>query len=69
MLCLVSGFLTDTTNFQNVEERFGQNVLLSVTVYCNTGAAEAFSDFAATMQLQWYNHRYVTMGTIRLLPE
>ena len=35
----------------------------------HTVAAEAFSDFAATMQLQCYNHGYVIMGTIPLLAE
>ena len=64
---MLGGFLSDAMNFQNVEGSFGQNVLLSAVR--NTVAAEAFSDFAATMQLQWYNHSCVIMGTIRLLAE
>ena len=57
---MLGGFLSNAMNFQNVERSFGHNVLLSAT--CNTGAAEAFPDFAATMQLQCYNHSYVIMG-------
>ena len=56
---MLSGFLGNVMSFQNVKGSFGQNVLL---LCCNTEAAEAFSDFAATMQLQWYNHSYVIMG-------
>ena len=51
---MLSGFLTDDTNFQNVEGSSDENLHLSAI--CNAGAAEAFSDFAATIQLlQWYN--------------
>ena len=65
---MLSGFLANAMNFQNVVGSFDENVLLSAT-YCNTVAAEAFFDFAATMQLQWYNHGYVIMGAMRLLAE
>ena len=64
---MLSGFLSNAMNFQNVEGSFGQNVLRSAMLH--TVAEEAFSNFAATMQLQWYNPSYVIMGTIRLLAE
>ena len=45
---MLSGFLTNAVNFQDVEGSFDQNLLLSAVLHCQ--AAEAFSDFAATLQ-------------------
>ena len=59
---MLRGFLSNVMNFRNVAGSFNQNVLLSAILH--TVAAEAFSDFAATKQLQWYNLSYVIMGTI-----
>ena len=64
---MISGFISNAMNFQNVEGSLVR--IYFFLLCCNTGAAEAFSDFAATMQLQWYRHSYVIMGTIRLLAE
>ena len=64
---MLSGFLSTAINFQNVKGNFDQNVLLfAILQYCS---CRSISDFAATLQLQWYNHSYVIMGrhTIRLL--
>ena len=66
---MLSGFLSATMIFKTEKEASIR--MHFFLLYCNTAAAEAFSDFATTMQLQWYNHSYVIMGrhTIRLLAE
>ena len=61
IVMLSNGFPSNAMNFHNVE---GSLVRMYFFLqYCNTKAAEGFSDLAATMQLQWYNHSYVIMGT------